>query len=377
MGALTDTLVVSLEQAVAAPYCTRLLAEAGARVLKVERPGGDFARHYDTIVNGESAYFVWLNSGKESLLLDVKDEEDKRLLSALLAEADVFIQNLRPGAVEKLGLGFDTLCERNPSLVMCSISGYGNQGEYSKMKAYDALIQAESGLCSVTGPPGQPSKVGSSVCDISTGLTAYGEILKALLKRGRDNIGSHVECSLFGVLSEWMAVPLLFYEYGEKLLGGTGMDHPQIAPYGAYQTGDGPIFIVIQNPREWQLLCEKGLERPELTNDPRFSSNEKRVENREELKQCFENIFKKMSRSEVSRKLLAAGIACGNINSIADLALHPALQRRTMEVNGKTFSTIRRTGDASRKALAVPEKNEHGDKLREEFKTASDSTKAK
>ncbi len=377
MGALTDTLVVSLEQAVAAPYCTRLLAEAGARVLKVERPGGDFARHYDTIVNGESAYFVWLNSGKESLLLDVKDEEDKRLLSALLAEADVFIQNLRPGAVEKLGLGFDTLCERNPSLVMCSISGYGNQGEYSKMKAYDALIQAESGLCSVTGPPGQPSKVGSSVCDISTGLTAYGEILKALLKRGRDNIGSHVECSLFGVLSEWMAVPLLFYEYGEKLLGGTGMDHPQIAPYGAYQTGDGPIFIVIQNPREWQLLCEKGLERPELTNDPRFSSNEKRVENREELKQCFENIFKKMSRSEISRKLLAAGIACGNINNIADLALHPALQRRTMEVNGKTFSTIRRTGDASRKALAVPEKNEHGDKLREEFKTASDSTKAK
>ncbi len=375
--ALDGILVISLEQAVAAPYCSRLLLEAGARVIKVERTEGDFARDYDSAVNGESTYFVWLNGGKESVVMDLQCDEDRELLRKMIQQANIFLQNLKAGAVERLGFDYDQVKKLNPGIIMCSISGYGNQGEYSKMKAYDALIQAESGLCSVTGPPGQPSKVGSSVCDISTGLTAYGEILKALLKRGRDNIGSHVECSLFGVLSEWMAVPLLFYEYGEKLLGGTGMDHPQIAPYGAFQTGDGPIFIVIQNPREWQLLCEKGLERPELTNDPRFSSNEKRVENREELKQCFENIFKKMSRSEVSRKLLAAGIACGNINSIADLALHPALQRRTMEVNGKTFSTIRRTGDASRKALAVPEKNEHGDELREEFKTASDSTKAK
>ena len=366
--ALSGTLVVSLEQAVAAPYCSRLLQEAGARIIKIERPEGDFAREYDTAVDGESTYFVWLNSGKESIVLDLRKEEERGLLKALIRRADIFLQNLKTGAAERLGFGFKEVKELNPGIIMCSISGYGSEGEYAKMKAYDALIQAESGLCSVTGPAGYPSKVGASICDISTGLTAYGEILKALLNRNLNGSGEHIECSLFGVLSEWMSVPLLFYEYGGKLLSGTGMDHPQIAPYGTYQTADGPIFIVIQNPREWLQFCEKGIGLPELAEDPRFSTNVNRVRNRDELKTCFETIFSNMTRAEVSRKLLDAGIACGSINSVADLADHPALQRRSIDVNGKTVSTIRRTGDFSEKAMKVPRKNAHGDAIREEFK---------
>jgi len=367
MGALTNTLVVSLEQAVAAPYCSRLLAEAGARVIKIERPGGDFARHYDEIVNGESAYFVWLNSGKESLLLDAKDEEDKRLLAALLVKADVFIQNLRPGAVEALGFGFDELVKSNPALIMCSISGYGSHGEYADKKAYDFLVQGETGLCSITGAPGEPARTGISVCDISTGLTAYGEILRALLERSHDGRGAHIDVSLFEVMTEWMSVPLVVYKYGERLLSGTGLDHSQIAPYGVHQAADGPFIIAIQHQGEWRDLCEKVLGRNDLADDARFTTNVSRVENREALTAEIEIFTRKFTRAEVAVKMEAGGIAYGNLNDCRDVWEHPALRTKEVTSAGKSAVLVRRVGDTATGPRAIPTLGEHTDKIRDEF----------
>ncbi len=364
-AALENLLVVSLEQAVAAPYCSRLFAEGGARVIKLERPEGDFARAYDRMVHDTSAYFVWLNSGKESVVVDLALATDKALLENLLRQADVFIQNLRPGAIDRLGFGFETLHALNPDLIMCSISGYGLRGEYAQMKAYDALIQAETGLCSVTGPPGQPSKVGASIVDISTGLTAYGEILKALLARDHDG-GVHVEIPMFQVMAEWLAVPLAYYEYGNKLLGGSGIDHSQIAPYGAFACADGPIFIVVQNQREWAELCRDGLGRAELVDDPRFHDNQQRVRNIEALRQEIESVLGAMTRAEAGAQLLAAGIACGSINDLTDLGRHPALERKTVDVHGHSTSLARRVGDVLSHP-AVPELDAHGAAVRREF----------
>ncbi|NNE39127.1 MAG: CoA transferase, partial [Gammaproteobacteria bacterium] len=239
MNDLEGILVVALEQAVAAPYASNLLAEAGARVIKVERAEGDFARHYDHVVNGESSYFVWLNRGKESVCLDVKDDADRKVLIAILKKADVFIQNLRTGAVAGLGLDYGCLKEINSRLIMCSISGYGEEGPYAKMKAYDLLVQAESGLSSVTGTAENPARVGISLCDISTGMTAYGAILRALIKRGKTNTGTHIKISLFNVITDWMNVPLLHKAYGGKDTPRAGMNHATIAPYGMYPAGDG------------------------------------------------------------------------------------------------------------------------------------------
>ena len=366
-ASLDGLLVVSLEQAVAAPYCSRLLAEGGARVIKLERLEGDFARAYDDVINGESGYFVWLNAGKESLAVDLKREGDRTLLTTILQRADVFIQNLRPGAVDRLGFGYLAVKALNPRLVMCSISGYGLTGPYAGMKAYDALIQAESGLCSVTGPPGHPSKVGASICDISTGLTAYGEILKALIRRARDERGAHVEVSLFEVTSEWLAVPLATYEYGGKLLGGTGMDHAQIAPYGAFETLDGPIFIVVQNQREWMQLCTEILGRPALTEDLRYKTNMSRVENKNSLRGEIEACFTQFNRAEMAVRLEKAGIACGNINDISDLQHHPALVKKEVVSSGKPISLVRRAGDEAPQPARVPALDEHGASIRAEF----------
>ncbi|MEQ8230540.1 MAG: CaiB/BaiF CoA-transferase family protein [Gammaproteobacteria bacterium] len=363
---LDQLLVVSLEQAVAAPYCSRLLAEGGARVIKLERPEGDFARAYDTVINGDSAYFVWLNGDKESVAVDLAQDADKALLRRMLARADVFVQNLKPGAVDRLGFGYEAVHALNPALVMCSISGYGLRGEYAQMKAYDALIQAETGLCSVTGPPGQPSKVGASICDIATGLTAYGEILKALIARGRDGQGSHLEVSLFGTLSEWMAVPLAYYEYAGKLLQGTGLDHAQICPYGAYATADGQIFLVVQNHAEWVRLCREGLGRPELVDHELYRSNVLRVENRDALRAEIERVFTPLSRSEVAERLLAAGIACGSINDVSDLGRHPALERREVVSSGQGATLVRRVAAPDTPAR-VPGLDEHGADIRTEF----------
>ncbi|MGR8919579.1 MAG: CaiB/BaiF CoA transferase family protein [Gammaproteobacteria bacterium] len=363
---LEGLLVVTLEQAVAAPYLSRLLAEGGARVIKLERPEGDFARAYDSVVHGQSAYFVWLNSGKESVVVDLRRPADLELVRNMLRRADVFVQNLKPGAVERLGLGYAALAADNSELVMCSISGYGREGEYAQMKAYDALIQAETGLCSVTGPPGSPSKVGASIVDIATGLTGYGEVVKALFARSRGAGGAHVEVPMFGVMAEWLAVPLAYYEFAGKLLGGTGLDHGQIAPYGAFAAADGPIFLVVQNQREWTQLCRDGLGRPELAEDPRYATNADRMEHRDELRADIEAVFASQPRAVLAERLTAAGIACGSINTIEDLARHPALTRKQVAVDGTPASLAARVGDCLDNP-AVPALDEHGDALRKEF----------
>ena len=367
MGELSDLLVVSLEQAVAAPYCSRLLAEAGARVIKIERPGGDFARHYDTIVNGESAYFVWLNAGKESLQLDAKDAHDLGLLHDILRRADVFIQNLRPGAVDKLGLGFSELAKSNPELIMCSISGYGATGEYAGKKAYDFLVQGETGLCSITGPMNKPSRVGISVCDISTGLTAYAEILRALLARTKSQKGTHLDVSLFDVMTEWMSVPLVYYKYGERLLTGTGLDHTQIAPYGVHNAADGPFIIAVQHEGEWRALCQDVLGRNDLVDDDRFSSNMRRVENRPALTVEIEKFTRQYSRTEIAKKMETGGIAYGNLNNCRDVWAHPALKTRSIQSAERSAELVRRVGDDQLEPRQVPQLGEHSAAIREEF----------
>lgn len=367
MPALSNTLVVSLEQAVAAPYCARLLAEAGARVIKIERANGDFARHYDTIVNDESAYFVWLNAGKESLVLDAKNPDDKALLSTMLKKADIFIQNLRPGAVEALGFGYDAVQELNPKIIMCSISGYGSEGEYAEKKAYDFLVQGESGLCSVTGTPGEPARAGISVCDISTGLTAYSEILRALLERNHSGAGQHLDISLFDVMAEWMSVPIAIYEYGGKLLSGTGLDHSQIAPYGVHQAADGPFIIAIQHQGEWNNLCAKVLGRAELADDLRFTTNALRVENRVALTAEIENFTRRFSRAEVALKMESGGVAYGNLNNCRDVLTHPALKTKTVISQGKTATFVRRVCDTGAEVREIPALGQHSTQIRAEF----------
>lgn len=367
MKSLSEVLVVSLEQAVAAPYCSRLLAEAGARVIKLERPGGDFARHYDTIVNDESAYFVWLNAGKESLEINLKEPEDKALLDRLLAKADVFIQNIRPGALAKLGYTPSKLEDINSALIVCNISGYGEEGSFADRKAYDFLVQAESGLASVTGPPGAPSRVGISVCDISTGLTAYTEILRALIEREQTGKGQSLDISLFGVMSEWMSVPLVVYKNGGKLLGGTGLDHAQISPYGVHQAADGPFIIAVQHNGEWKDLCEKVLKRPELTEDPRFKGNPERVENRQEVTEAIEAVTKKLTRRDVAKLMEAGGIAYGDLNNCADVWDHPALQTKTVRSQGRESTFVRRVCDNQQAARELPGLGEHGAAIRGEF----------
>ncbi|MEM7541231.1 MAG: CaiB/BaiF CoA-transferase family protein [Pseudomonadota bacterium] len=364
---LDGLLVVALEQAVAAPYTSRLLAESGARVIKIERPEGDFARHYDSIVHGESAYFVWLNSGKESLVLDVKADDDAALLKRILARADVFIQNLRPGAVDRLGLGYEDVNALNPQIVMCSISGYGLSGEYAQMKAYDALIQAETGLCSVTGQPHQPSKVGASICDISTGLSAYAEILKALYARAGNGGGRHVCVSLFEVMAEWMNVPLAYYKYGGRMLTGTGMDHAQVAPYGAFETKDGKIFIVVQNHREWVSLCKEVLDRPDLIDDDRFGANEIRTQNKDLLRIEIEQHFKRYTRAELASQLESAGVAFGSINELDDVWDHPALVTKAVRVSDEDAIFTRRVGDETAAPAEVPKLGAHSEMIRQEF----------
>ncbi|MFP6682079.1 MAG: CaiB/BaiF CoA-transferase family protein [Gammaproteobacteria bacterium] len=366
--ALDGMVIIALEHAVAGPYCSRLLAEAGARVIKLERAEGDFARAYDKLVKDDSAYFVWLNGGKESVVVDLTKDADQILMHNLLKRADVFIQNLRPGAVDRLGFGYSAVNEINQNLVMCSISGYGQSGEYAQMKAYDTLIQAETGLGSITGLPGRPCKVGASIVDTATGLSAYGEILKALIKRGRDGHGAHIELSLFEVMAEWMAVPLSSYEYGDKLLGGTGFDHAHIAPCGAYKTADGLIIIVIQNEREWTQLCRDVLEAPALADDERYNKNVLRVENKDALRVEIEAYFKRFNRAEMAAKLHQGGIAFGNINDMSDLQRHPALKRRTVETSGNKISLVRRVGDTTERSPHIPKLDEHGPAIRAEFR---------
>jgi itaconate CoA-transferase len=325
---LEGILVVALEQAVAAPLCTCRLADAGARVIKIERPEGDFARGYDKAARGQSSYFVWLNRGKESLTLDIKEAAGKALLGRILARADVFVQNLAPGAAARAGFDPEALRQRYPRLVTCSISGYGETGPYRDMKAYDLLIQAETGLADITGPPEAPGRVGVSVSDIAAGLNAYAAILEALLRRERTGEGAAIAVSLFDATAEWMTVPLLHHDYLGKAPARVGIKHPSIAPYGVFLAGDGkPLVIAIQNEREWIRLCAEILDNAELAEDSRFSDNFRRVANRPALDALVQEEFGRLDRASLGRRLEAAGIAFGNLNSVADFARHPHLRR--------------------------------------------------
>jgi len=332
---LEGILIVSVEQAVAAPYVSSRLADAGARVIKVERPEGDFARGYDNLVHGESAYFVWLNRGKESICLDLKKPADADLLSAMIAQADVFIQNLAPGVIDRLGFAPSDLRAKYPRLITCSISGYGDDGPYKNLKAYDLLIQAESGLASITGNEHGSARVGVSVCDIAAGMTAFQAVLQALFARERSGHGGHVSVSLYHALSDWMNVPYLQFTYGDKTPDRAGLNHPTIAPYGAYSCGDGKsVLISIQNEREWAALCSDVLNDATLAADARFNNNTIRVANRETLDGIILRTFAEAPREAIVARLESARIAYGRVSTMDDLAQHP--QNRLVEVQTPT-----------------------------------------
>jgi itaconate CoA-transferase len=380
-GPLDDILVVSLEQAVAAPYCSAKLADAGARVIKLERPEGDFARRYDKHVKGLSAYFVWLNRGKESLALDIKATDDAALLRRILDESDVFIQNLAPGAAARAGFGAGALTAQHPRLIICDISGYGEEGPYRDMKAYDLLVQAESGLASVTGGAEAPGRVGVSVCDIAAGLVAYSAILEALHERARTGRGGAIAVSLFDVMADWMSVPLLQYLYGGAAPRRMGMNHPTIAPYGAYPTRGEPIVISIQNEREWRAFCAGVLERPALADHALYADVPRRVQNRAALDREIAAIFMALERAELIGRLKRHGIAFGSLNSVESASGHPQLRRaRVATPEGPVdliAPPVRRPGGAPAEPLRpVPEVDQHGAAIRAEFAPARQASSA-
>src|SRR5438874_2992092 len=328
---LEGLVVIAVEQAVAAPFCSSRLADAGAHVIKVERPEGDFARGYDAAAKGQSSYFVWLNRGKNSVVIDLATKEGRAALEEQIAKADVLLQNLKPGAMNKLGFALERLRQDYPALICCSISGYGDDGPYADRKAYDLLIQAESGLASITGGPEGPSRVGLSIVDIATGATAHAAILEALMSRSRAGHGADIRISMFDVMADWLSVPLLNAEAGNPPQR-MGLAHPSIAPYGVFRSSDGKdILISIQSEREWKKLCTDVLERPDLPDDTRFSSMVERVRNRALTDKTVGDIFAAMTRDQLLKRLSEADIAFAEVNSMADLARHPHLRR--IEVN--------------------------------------------
>jgi crotonobetainyl-CoA:carnitine CoA-transferase CaiB-like acyl-CoA transferase len=333
---LEGLLVVSLEQAVAAPYCSSRLADAGARVIKIERPEGDFARGYDAAVNGLASYFVWLNRGKESLVADIKNPEDAALLHRILEGADVFIQNLAPGAAARAGFGSDELRTRYPRLITVDVSGYGSGHSYADMKAYDLLVQAESGLAVITGHPAGPGRVGVSVCDIACGMSAHAAVLEALIGRSLHGRGAKIEVSLFDGMADWMNVPLLYFEGTGQAPKRVGLAHPSICPYGAFETKDGSLVLIsIQNEREWASFCAGVLGEPDLPSRPGYESNNARVANRPEVDAHVAGVFRTMTRDEAAERLRSARTAFGFVNEVADLVSHPALRRaEVMTPNG-------------------------------------------
>jgi itaconate CoA-transferase len=326
---LTGVTVVSLEQAVAAPFATRQLADLGARVIKVERAGaGDFARDYDRTVHGQASYFVWLNRGKESIELDVKASRGQQVLAALLTRADVFVQNLAPGAADRLGLTAAALRARHPRLICCSVSGYGPDGPYEHKKAYDLLVQCEAGLLSVTGTPEAPAKAGISVADIAAGMYAFSGVLTALYERERTGAGTSVEVAMLDALGEWMSQPYLFAVYGGEPPRRTGARHASISPYGPYAAADGQVFVGLQNEREWAVLCRDILGQPQLIEDPRFATNTDRVAHDNELTQILETTLRTLTAAEVEARLDSAGIANARLRTPAEFASHPQLAAR-------------------------------------------------
>ncbi len=328
MRALTGVTVVSVEQAVAAPFATRQLADLGARVIKVERPEGDFARTYDRVVRGWSSHFVWLNRSKESVVLDLKTPRGQEALRRLLARADVFVQNLSPGALDRLGFSPQEVSRHYPRLVVCSISGYGSTGPFRDRKAYDLLIQAESGLLSITGTPAEPVKVGISVADIAAGMYALTAILAALYRRERTGRGALVEVSLLDSLAEWMGYPLYYTAYGGHPPARTGAHHATITPYGPFPTSDGVVFLAVQNDREWERFCREVLDRPELAADPRFCTNPDRLAHRAELEALIREALQRLTTDQLTRRLEAVEVAYGELRTVQGLLQHPQLAAR-------------------------------------------------
>lgn len=324
---LEGITVVAVEQAVAAPFCSSRLADAGAHIIKVERPEGDFARGYDAAAKGQSSYFVWLNRGKDSVIVDLAGKDGRAELEKLIAGADILIQNLKPGSMDKLGFSLDRLKKDYPALICCTITGYGDTGPYAHRKAYDLLIQAESGLASITGSPEGPSRVGLSIVDIATGATAHAAILEALIGRGRTGKGADIRISMFDVMADWLTVPLLNSEAGNPPKR-MGLAHPSIAPYGVFSSKDGKgILISIQSEREWKTLCTEVLGQPDLPNDPRFANMVERVRNRQLTDKTVGDIFATLTRDELLKRLADADIAFAEVNTMADLTVHPHLRR--------------------------------------------------
>jgi crotonobetainyl-CoA:carnitine CoA-transferase CaiB-like acyl-CoA transferase len=368
---LDGILVVSLEQAVAAPYCTSRLADAGARVIKVERPEGDFARDYDDVAMGQSAYFVWLNRGKESLTADIKNEADNALLNKIISKADVFVQNLAPGAAERAGLGSEQLRENSPGLITVDISGYGETGPYRDMKAYDLLVQSESGLASITGAASEPGRVGVSICDISCGMYAHAAILEALIARSVSGKGKGIRVSLFDSIADWMTVPLLHQDYGGKAPARVGLNHPSIAPYGAYACKEHQeIVLSIQNEREWVEFCRVVLKQPELAVDRRFDSNVSRCKHRPALDRKINAVFSRCSREQIVSRLKAGKIAFGVLNTVAELSTHPQLRRVSLDTPQGKIQVVAppaELSDGESHVQGVPSLGQHSEAIREEF----------
>ena len=368
---LAGLLVISIEQAVAGPYASGRLADAGARVIKIERPEGDFARKYDAAGGNKSSYFIWLNRGKESICLDLKNIEDKKILINMVKEADVLIQNLMPGAVDRMVGDFDQMQKLNPSLIRCDISGYGSTGDFSNVKAYDLLIQAESGLSLITGAEAEPGRVGVSVCDIAAGMTAYQSILQALYARVKTNEGRQIEVSLFHSLMDWMNVPHLQKQYGNTNVQRVGLNHPTIAPYGVYSAKEGKkILFGIQNEREFQNFCSKILEIDSLATAPEFNTNIGRVANRDALNSVINAKFANMEINALAAKFQENNIAFGRLNGLDDLLVHPQTEFISVRSGGKEYNLFSPSGliKGQKYQLGeVPELDQHGFQLRNEF----------
>ena len=369
---LSGLLIVSIEQAVAGPYASGKLSDAGARVIKIERPEGDFARNYDAAGGNKSSYFIWLNRGKEAICLDLKNPDDKKILINMLKHADVFIQNLMPGVIDRIVGDFSEMQKFNPSLIRCDISGYGSTGEFANVKAYDLLIQAETGLSSITGSETEPGRVGVSVCDIAAGMTAYQSILQALYVRLKTNQGRQIEISLFHSLMDWMNVPHLQKQYGNKSVTRVGLNHPTIAPYGVYSTKDDKkILIGIQNEREFQIFCSKILGVSSLATNPEFDSNIRRVANRDALDVIINSKFANIEINVLASALRENNIAFGRLNGLDDLLVHPQTELISVSSGGNEYNLFSPSGIVRGQKYQfgeVPELDQHGTDLRKEFK---------
>lgn len=365
---LEGLLVISLEQAVAAPTCSVKLADAGARVIKIERSTGDIARHYDEVVKGTSANFAWLNRGKESVVLDVKDAADMAIIHAMLAKADVFIQNFAPGASKRLGLDAETLMKVYPRLIVVDIFGYDQTSEFRDMRAYDMLVQAESGVCAVTGTDENRARVGVSIADIGTGMAAHAMVLEALIGRSVTGKGRHLPVAMFDVMADWMTVPLLYQTYAGQTVGRHGLEHAMIYPYAKFSCSDGDLMIAIQNRAEWQRLCEIVFERSDLIDHPDFDTNPKRSVNRRMLDEQIVPILAAMNREQAIERLKQAKIAWSRVTPVEELADHPALNRiRSILPDGQAFQLPVPAGRVELDEARIPALGEHSDKIRAEF----------